>query len=77
MLSLVGYIRTEVPTHEAMPISVILPIELIFKMRGDFLDSVHFFKSIPCNCDDFCFHFGTDISALDDRFSLSSVLHAD
>lgn len=42
MLSLIGDVRAEMPAHNAMPVPIVLPIELVFQMGCDFLGGVHF-----------------------------------
>lgn len=75
VFGLIGYIRAEISSNKAMPITVVSSIELVLEMCGYLLNGMHFLESVFGSGNNVCFHLRTDIFGLDDGFGLSYLLH--
>ena len=66
MLSLVGDVRTKVPSHNAMPRWVVLLVEFLLDERGDVLLDVVALKCLRRDVDRVLLHVLSHVSVLDD-----------
>ena len=76
MAGFVGDVGAEIPPHEAMPISIVLTIQLVLQVGGDFLDGVHLVQGVLGDQDNLGFHFRVDIFNLDDGLTFPEISHS-
>lgn len=69
MSGLVGDKAAEGPAHEAVPVAIVFPVELVLQMGGDLLVGVHLLQRILRDRDDLLLQLLADVLDLDDGLS--------
>ena len=76
MSCFVRHIGAEISSHETMPVSIVLTIQLILQVRCYFLDGVHFVEGVLGNRNNLGLHFWVDIFDLYDRLTFPEISHS-
>lgn len=74
-MGLIGHIGAEIPSHEGMPVSIVLSIQLVLQVSGNLLDCMHFVEGVLCDVKNFLLHLGTNVLSLDHRLLVSCLGH--
>ena len=72
---LVGDVGSKVPADKGVPISVVLPVQLIFEVGGDLLDGMHLVQGISGYSQYLALKLGGYVFGLDHRFALAYLCH--
>ncbi len=71
----IGNVGSKVSADEAVPVSIILPVEFILEVGGYLLNGVHFVESVSSYGQDLSLHLGTDVFDFDDGFWVFGLCH--
>jgi len=75
MLGFISDVCPEVPANKTMPVAIIFTIELIFEVRRNLLNSVHFLKSVFGYRQYFSLHFRGYIFVFYHRLQIFPLPH--